>query len=103
LVKPGLTGFAQIQLPPDTDLESVRRKLALDRAYVHYRSFWLDFRLYVGTMLYLVGVSFPTIWRWLKLPSQVQEEPVIHSAPVPVTYERRRSKSNPFQSIPVME
>src|SRR2546425_895128 len=26
LIRPGLTGLAQLQLPPDTDLESVRRK-----------------------------------------------------------------------------
>src|SRR5262249_17904057 len=29
-VRPGVTGLAQVQLPPDTDVESVRRKLAYD-------------------------------------------------------------------------
>src|SRR5947199_273673 len=30
LILPGLTGLAQVQLPPDTDLASVRLKLAYD-------------------------------------------------------------------------
>lgn len=108
LVKPGLTGLAQIQLPPDTDLESVRRKLSLDRAYVYHRGFWLDLRIYVGTILYLVGVSFPTIWRWLKLPYRSWEESIAPATPTPaledatpVHYERPRSKSKPFHPMPV--
>src|SRR5438552_2142871 len=34
LVRPGLTGLAQMQLPPDSDVSSVKRKLAYDRYYV---------------------------------------------------------------------
>ena len=33
-VRPGVTGLAQVQLPPDTDLESVRRKVAYDLYYI---------------------------------------------------------------------
>ncbi len=33
LVRPGVTGLAQVQLPPDSDLASVRRKLACDLYY----------------------------------------------------------------------
>jgi len=71
LVKPGLTGLAQIQLPPDTDLNSVRRKLALDRVYVSRRSLWLDFRIYLATACYLLGVSFSTLRRWFALPHEL--------------------------------
>jgi lipopolysaccharide/colanic/teichoic acid biosynthesis glycosyltransferase len=102
LVKPGMTGLAQIQLPPDTDLESVRRKLALDRAYIYYRGFWFDLKIYVGTVLYLVGVSYPTIWGWLKFPYRVPQEAVtLPTASAPVHAERPRSKSKPFQPVPV--
>ena len=30
IVRPGITGLAQVQLPPDSNLDSVRRKLVLD-------------------------------------------------------------------------
>ncbi len=74
LVKPGLTGLAQIQLLPDTDLESVRRKLVLDRVYVRYRSLWLDLRIYLATIVYLGGVPFETVRRWFALPCELKEE-----------------------------
>ena len=74
LVKPGLTGLAQIQLPPDTDLESVGKKLVMDRVYVSYRSFWLDLRIYLATIAYLAGVPFMTLRRWFALPFELREE-----------------------------
>ena len=45
-VRPGVTGLAQVQLPPDTDIESVRRKLAshLTMYYVRRLSPWMDLR-----------------------------------------------------------
>jgi lipopolysaccharide/colanic/teichoic acid biosynthesis glycosyltransferase len=49
LVRPGITGLAQIQLPPDTDLKSVRRKLAHDLYYVRKVSLWLDLRIIICT------------------------------------------------------
>src|SRR5205085_1127292 len=33
-VLPGITGLAQINLPPDCDVDSVRRKLLLDQEYI---------------------------------------------------------------------
>ncbi|MCI0642800.1 MAG: sugar transferase [Gemmataceae bacterium] len=69
-VRPGLTGLAQVQLPPDTDLESVRLKLAYDLHYVRGVGPWLDLRIGWATVLKLVGMSFRGI-RWtLKLPRQ---------------------------------
>lgn len=68
-VRPGITGLAQIQLPPDSDLESVRKKLVLDRCYAQSGGLWLDFRLILGTVLYLFGFSFSAIRRALWLPS----------------------------------
>jgi lipopolysaccharide/colanic/teichoic acid biosynthesis glycosyltransferase len=42
LVRPGITGLAQLRLPPDTDLESVRNKLEFDLYYVRHVGPWLD-------------------------------------------------------------
>ena len=50
-VRPGITGLAQINLPPDTDLRSVRRKLALDMHYIQHGDLWLDVRLLLCTAL----------------------------------------------------
>jgi lipopolysaccharide/colanic/teichoic acid biosynthesis glycosyltransferase len=67
-VKPGVSGLAQIQLPADSNLESVRNKLALDLVYVEKRGFWLDLRLMLGTCLYLVGFSYARVRRLMRLP-----------------------------------
>jgi lipopolysaccharide/colanic/teichoic acid biosynthesis glycosyltransferase len=55
-VKPGITGLAQINLPPDTDLDSVRRKLKLDLEYIATASFALEVRMFVWTCLRLAAV-----------------------------------------------
>ena len=47
-VRPGLTGFAQVQLFPDTDLDSVRIKLAFDLHYLRYMSFSVRYRAVSG-------------------------------------------------------
>ncbi|MEI8371237.1 MAG: sugar transferase [Planctomycetota bacterium] len=51
LVRPGITGLAQINLPPDSDLMSVRRKVALDLDYIGHGNLWLDVRLLLCTAL----------------------------------------------------
>jgi lipopolysaccharide/colanic/teichoic acid biosynthesis glycosyltransferase len=68
-VKPGVTGLAQIQLPPDTDIESVREKLALDLCYVERYGPLLDARILAGTVLYLLGVPYGAVRRALALPA----------------------------------
>jgi lipopolysaccharide/colanic/teichoic acid biosynthesis glycosyltransferase len=55
LVKPGLTGLAQMQLPPDSDVGSVKKKLAYDRYYVQRLSPGLDVRIALCTVLYMSG------------------------------------------------
>jgi lipopolysaccharide/colanic/teichoic acid biosynthesis glycosyltransferase len=67
-VKPGVTGLAQILLPPDTDLDSVRRKVATDLRYVSGFGPWMELRVLVGTALHLVKVPGPTVARLLRLP-----------------------------------
>jgi lipopolysaccharide/colanic/teichoic acid biosynthesis glycosyltransferase len=58
-VPPGVTGLAQLNLPPDSDLISVRRKLALDREYIEQAGLLLDMRLLCFSSL-----------RMLKLPER---------------------------------
>jgi lipopolysaccharide/colanic/teichoic acid biosynthesis glycosyltransferase len=69
LVRPGLTGLAQVQLPPDTDLGSVRRKLAYDLYYIEHVGFWLDLRLLLNTACHVVGIPFSWSGRLLLIPS----------------------------------
>lgn len=67
-VLPGLTGLAQVYLPPDAEVEDVRRKLVLDLYYIRHIGLWLDFRLLLSTAMFLGGISFGTSRRWLRLP-----------------------------------
>jgi lipopolysaccharide/colanic/teichoic acid biosynthesis glycosyltransferase len=67
-VRPGVTGLAQVQQAADTDLSSVRRKLAYDLLYVRELSPWLDFRVLIGTVLKCLGIPFAWIGRSLRLP-----------------------------------
>jgi lipopolysaccharide/colanic/teichoic acid biosynthesis glycosyltransferase len=68
-VRPGVTGLAQVNLPADTELASVRRKLAYDLYYIRHLGFWLDFRILLCTALYSVGVPFALSRRLLRLPA----------------------------------
>src|SRR4029079_18588041 len=56
-VLPGITGLAQVNLPPDTDLDCVRRKLVLDREYIETASFLLDSRILACTFLRMLGIN----------------------------------------------
>ncbi len=57
-VLPGITGLAQVQLAPDTDLESVRRKLRYDLHYIDHASIGLNIRILLATVLHMLGASF---------------------------------------------
>jgi lipopolysaccharide/colanic/teichoic acid biosynthesis glycosyltransferase len=68
LVRPGMTGLAQVQLPGDTDLASVRRKLAYDLYYVQRIGFLLDLKLLLATACYIAKIPL-SVTRWLsRLP-----------------------------------
>jgi lipopolysaccharide/colanic/teichoic acid biosynthesis glycosyltransferase len=69
LVRPGLTGLAQVQLPPDTDLDSVRRKLACDIYYIQQINPWLDLRILLSTVFHVLGVPFTVPRAVLRVPS----------------------------------
>ncbi|MFO0805969.1 MAG: sugar transferase [Gemmataceae bacterium] len=56
-VKPGLTGFAQIHLPPDSCIRSVKNKLVYDLFYIRNRSAIFDAKILFGTFLKLLGLK----------------------------------------------
>lgn len=60
LVKPGITGLAQINLPPDTCLSDVRRKQVLDLRYINETDLWLEVRILFATMLRMFGIKGET-------------------------------------------
>jgi lipopolysaccharide/colanic/teichoic acid biosynthesis glycosyltransferase len=87
-VRPGVTGLAQVQLPADSDLSSVRRKLSCDLYYVRHTSPWLDLRLLACTALYSLGVPFRLAGRWLAIPGtaaieQAMRDVLADDAPAP--------------------
>jgi lipopolysaccharide/colanic/teichoic acid biosynthesis glycosyltransferase len=90
LVRPGVTGLAQINLPPDTDLDSVRRKLVLDLVYVREASLWLDLRIFACTCARLVAIKGPRVTklfgleRTARIPADLYQysEPVESSGEV---------------------
>ena len=71
-VRPGITGLAQIDLPPDTDLMSARRRLLLDLDYIECGSLWLDARLLLCTALRIVKIPEDVLTRTLGLRRPVQ-------------------------------
>ena len=68
---PGVTGLAQINLPPDADLDSVRRKQILDVEYVNSASVWFDARILLYTCLRLFGLQSETLLSLLQLRREV--------------------------------
>ncbi len=71
---PGITGLAQINLPPDTDLNSVRRKLVLDLDYVRNACLTLDLRILLCTSLRMVGMPGERAMRLMRLRRHVDLE-----------------------------
>lgn len=67
-VRPGITGLAQVQQAPDTDVNSVRRKLDYDLHYVAAMGAWLDLRIVLATGLKCAGIPFCCIRTLLLLP-----------------------------------
>lgn len=53
--RPGITGLAQVSLPYDRGLDDVRKKLALDLAYLGRQSAWLDLRIMLLTLPVMLG------------------------------------------------
>jgi lipopolysaccharide/colanic/teichoic acid biosynthesis glycosyltransferase len=74
-VLPGVTGLAQVQLPPDSSVETVRRKLRYDVFYCANLGPWLDARLVLATSVKVVGlVGVVRAVLGIPGPAQVERE-----------------------------
>jgi lipopolysaccharide/colanic/teichoic acid biosynthesis glycosyltransferase len=95
VVRPGVTGLAQVQLPGDTDMDSVRRKLAYDLYYLGHLNPMLDLKIILSTGFKVFGVSFETLRRWFGLPDPVVIEENLTRFPVaePEVYESAETSS----------
>ncbi len=69
-VRPGVTGLAQVQLPADSDVTSVRYKVVYDLYYVEHQNPFLDFRLLAATLFRAAGAGPNTLRRLFLLPSR---------------------------------
>ena len=56
---PGITGHAQVHLPPDTSVADVRDKVRLDRYYLGRLSMWFDLVTLLRTGLKVAGCTGP--------------------------------------------
>lgn len=83
-IRPGVTGLAQVQLPADTDLNSVRRKLTYDLWYIQHRSLWLDVRLIACTAFKVFLIPERYLCRIFFIPGKDRVESAIS---IPLTAE----------------
>jgi lipopolysaccharide/colanic/teichoic acid biosynthesis glycosyltransferase len=91
-LRPGVTGLAQVKLAPDTDLNSVRRKLAYDLYYVQYVSFWMDLRILTCTALQVLGDPAGLARRFcLKAVGDAIERTLERSGPANVAMRSQRA------------
>lgn len=72
-VRPGITGLAQINLPPDDGLDCVCRKLTLDVRYIENAGPLFDTRMFFCTAVRLIGVPGETATQIFRLEHKVKE------------------------------
>jgi hypothetical protein len=72
-----------VLLPADTDLGSVRRKLAFDLYYVERLSPLLDLRILVCTALYALGLPYRTTGRLLDARPSAGVEALVEDGEAP--------------------
>ena len=101
-VLPGVTGLAQINLPPDVDAESVIPKVQLDLEYIRTASFGLELRILVCTALRMLGVRHGYAVNFLGLgrPTSVSrnaQEAAMHGSIEHGSWEKSWDKGPPCQ------
>jgi lipopolysaccharide/colanic/teichoic acid biosynthesis glycosyltransferase len=62
-VLPGISGLAQIHLPPDENVDCVKRKLILDVHYIETATVLMDLRVVVCSFLRMIGLPGRTAAR----------------------------------------
>jgi lipopolysaccharide/colanic/teichoic acid biosynthesis glycosyltransferase len=74
-VRPGITGLAQLRLPPDTDVASVRRKVIFDLCYIKHVGLRLDLIILLRTGLGLLGSRGLLMEKLLPMPAPAPMDP----------------------------
>ena len=105
MVKPGITGMAQINLPPDTDLRSVERKQILDLYHIDNAGFWLDKRMVLLTAFRVLSISNDRLTRLMGLDRKElvehlpAESPDSTSTPLATLMVETTAKTSPDQGL----
>ena len=94
LVRPGMSGLAQILQRPDTSLHGIQTKLRYELYYVDKHGIWLDLRIALATGFHLLWVPGTVIARVFRFPiydhllveSSVQGESIAVSSRVRPNY-----------------
>lgn len=81
-VRPGIAGLAQVCLPPDADLHTVRRKLTYDLRYIRSMGVVLDARIAVATVLHMVSQGLNAVARSL-VRTRGEVPTIEHKEPAP--------------------
>jgi lipopolysaccharide/colanic/teichoic acid biosynthesis glycosyltransferase len=77
LVKPGVTGLAQVNLEPDSNINLTRKKQILDLRYIAKASVWLDARLLFATFLRIFGIKGERAMRWNFLEQKISNRELV--------------------------
>ncbi|MEX1229419.1 MAG: sugar transferase [Planctomycetaceae bacterium] len=78
-VRPGITGLAQLKLPPDYHIDDVKHKLAFDLYYVETVSPGLDARICLFTALRLFSEVAKCGFKAIQLPTKETVDRLYHS------------------------
>ena len=70
-VKPGITGLAQVNLEPDLNINSTRKKQILDLRYIENANMFLDVRLIFATSLRVIGIPGSTAMGIARLRQEI--------------------------------
>ena len=96
-VKPGITGLAQVNLPPDQTIEDVQRKQILDLRYIEEANAWLDLRMILATTLRMIGLKGETVMKLMCLCRRNYLQQQLESKPE--VLKRDDESSHSFESV----
>jgi lipopolysaccharide/colanic/teichoic acid biosynthesis glycosyltransferase len=101
---PGVTGLAQVRLPPDCDEPGLQRKLAHDLYYIKYGSLGMDFSILLATGMQFVSSIVRGVSSFWSLPSRQRVEleflPLINPEAAHDTFLHDGNEVNRLQNSP---
>ncbi len=99
LVKPGLTGLAQLRVPPDVDIANIPHKLAQDLFYMRHQGPVLDLRILMSTAFHFMGSGCACVSKMLLAGSS----PVVEEEMQQIEMANLPSRHIKFHSVSVAE